>query len=320
MTEPASPGDAVGPRGGDRPAVAVVGSVNLDTTVRVPHIPTAGETILASDTASSPGGKGANQAAAAAAAGAAVRFIGAIGADAVGEAAVAGLRAFDVDLSELQTVAHAPSGAATVVVADDAENLIIVTSGANDHLDPDLVAAALDRRAGPVLLTQLETPLAVLAECGRARAFAWRILNPAPISADPGLRPLLAGFTLLVPNRTELAQLAGLPVPRTIAEVSACVAALGFDGDVVVTLGADGAALYPAGGGAAPEAPRTFAPPPVRAIDTTGAGDVFCGTLASGLAAHGDLERAVADAVEASARSTELPRAQLVPGDAAVAR
>lgn len=314
------PGRASGATlGNDMPSVTVVGSVNLDTTVRVPHIPVAGETILAVGATTSPGGKGGNQAAAAAAAGSAVRFIGAVGTDSVGDAALAGLRAFGVDLDALQRVEGVPSGSATVVVADNAENLIIVSPGANAHLDPGAVEQALSSDPGGVLLTQLETPLPVLAACGAA-PFTRRILNPAPISRDPRLHELLAHFTLLVPNRTELAQLTDHAVPRTIDAVRACVAALNFSGDVVVTLGADGAAIFPASRAASDSIvrpPQVVAPPSVTPIDTTGAGDVFCGTLARELAEHDDLERAVVAAVEASAHSTEIARAQLAPAQTA---
>ncbi|WP_336660792.1 PfkB family carbohydrate kinase [Leucobacter sp. USHLN153] len=315
MTEQGPGSSPSGTHGNGIPSVTVVGSVNLDTTVRVPHIPVAGETILATDSTTSPGGKGANQAAAAAAAGAAVRFIGAMGADPIGDAALEGLRAFGVELDALQRVEGVPSGSATVVVADDAENLILVSPGANAHLDPETVAQALSSTPGRVLLTQLETPITVLEACSAA-PFTRRILNPAPISRDPRLPELLQNFTLLVPNRTELAQLTNHVVPRTIDEVRECVASLHFAGDVVVTLGADGAAIFPAGyaaDGSGAQAPRVIAPPLVTPIDTTGAGDVFCGTLARQLAEHDDLERAVVAAVEASAHSTEIARAQLAP-------
>ena len=293
----------------DLPAVTVVGSVNLDTKLEVPHVPVAGETILSTRRSVSPGGKGANQAAAAAASGAVVRFVGAVGDDAHGRAAVANLRDLGVDLSGLQVLADAPSGEATVIVGErDGENLIIVHPGANARLDPGHVERFLMAGDARVLLTQLETPLSVLRACAAHPAPAWRILNPAPATGAPELRELLAGFNVLVPNRSELARLAGRPEPESLEEVRAGVAALGFAGTVIVTLGARGAALFVEPG--AP--PLLVPPPPVTPVDTTGAGDVFCGTLARELAEHEGLERAVRAAVRASALSTELPHAQTV--------
>lgn len=293
----------------ESPDVIVVGSVNLDTTLRVPHIPQAGETILSAPRTQAPGGKGANQAAAAAAVGAAVHFVAAVGDDGVAEVALANLTGFSVDLAHVQRHPAAPTGAATVIVSDDAENMIIVDPGANDRLDPHHVAEALRKVSSRVLLAQLEIPLDVVEVCAAHTGTRWRILNPAPMSPAPELRELLHGFNVLVPNRTELAQLAGRPEPVSFAEVRDCVAALGFGGTVVVTLGAEGAALFPEGGAD----PLLVAPPPVAPVNTTGAGDVFSGVLAHGLAGHGDLVEAVRAAVRASAASTKLPESQLSP-------
>jgi len=293
----------------DPASVVVVGSANLDTKLEVQHIPVAGETILSRRRSVSPGGKGANQAAAAAAAGARVKFIGAIGDDEHGRIAVRNLSSWGVDLSSLQVLARVPSGEAHLIVAEsNAENLIVVSPGANEHLSPAHVARALETDRSTVLLTQLETPLTVLEVCAEHRGSQWRILNPAPVAPAFELRSLLRGFNLLVPNRMELAHLAGSAEPRSLEEVRACTRRIDFDGAIVVTLGSAGAALFPQ----RDSSPVVIPPPPVRPVDTTGAGDVFCGHLARELAEHGDLERAVRAAVHASALSTELPYAQLL--------
>lgn len=290
--------------------IAVVGSVNVDTTFHLPHIPAAGETVLSFEQLVSPGGKGANQAMAATVTGGDVRFIGAIGADAAGELATANLRASGVDPSGIRRVAERPTGTAVVLVAADAENLIVVDPGANAQLDGAHVAAELEAYRPTVVLTQLEIPFAVTEICAAYADAKWRILNPAPIPHGVRIESLLSSFNVLIPNRSELAQLAGYDEPRTIADVAACVTALPFDGVVIVTLGADGAAIF-----ATPSAtPTVIAPPLVQPIDTSGAGDVFCGVFASQLGAEEDIHSAVDEAVRMSALSTERRGAQLTSG------
>lgn len=290
--------------------VTIVGSINLDTTFEVDELPAAGETVLSHRRRIAPGGKGANQAVAAAAAGAKVRLIGAIGDDPEGQAALVNLRAWQVDLSDLQVCADTPSGQAHVLVASrDAENLIVVSPGANLSLTTSHVASALQHARSRVLLTQLETPLDVLELCATTEHADWRVLNPAPMHSPELLLPLLTGFNLLVPNRSEVARLSGKAEPRTLDEVAACVASIPFAHPIVVTLGADGAAIFTDRDSEALHLP----PPRVDPLDTTGAGDVFCGVLAHGLAAHGILERAVQDAVTSSALSTLQAGAQLAP-------
>lgn len=286
----------------------MVGSVNVDTTLHVPHIPVVGETILSTSSATAPGGKGANQAAAAAVAGGDVGFVAAVGDDRGAHVGTANLARLGMDLAGVQEVPAARTGTATILVSPAGDNVIVVDSGANALLMPETVTAALRRERARAVLTQLETPLLVAAACGAHTAVRWRILNPSPIPPGVDLSGVMRGFTTLVPNRTELAQLAGRPVPETIDDVASCVASLGFGGDVVVTLGADGAAVFEADG----DAPTVCRPPAIEVRDTTGAGDVFCGTLAAELAAHDDLARAVRAAVAASARSTRFPGAQLL--------
>ncbi|GAA1617378.1 PfkB family carbohydrate kinase [Leucobacter chromiireducens] len=295
---------------GHTPAVTVVGSINLDTTLRVTSLPGPGETTLSTAQLVAPGGKGGNQAAAAAWGGATVRFVGSVGDDAAADAATANLRALGVELSGLERAPDAPTGSAVLLVADDAENVIIVTPGANRAVDPAGVAAALSAHPPTVLLTQLETPLAVTAVCAAQPTVPWRVLNPAPAGDAAALAPLLPGFNVVIPNRTELGQLAGRQEPRSLDEVAACVAALAFAGTVIVTLGADGAAVWEPGA----RTPLVLPPPAVTPVDTSGAGDVFCGVFAAELARHGDVAAAAAAAVAASAASTERSGAQLGPG------
>jgi ribokinase len=291
------------------PLICVVGSINEDTTLRVPALPAAGETVLATGRTRSGGGKGANQAAAAAAMGARVAFVGAVGQDDAGRLALASLESRSIDVSHVTSHPRAATGAAIVLVGDDGENLIVVDQGANAELDATAVALAVEELAPAVTLGQLEVPVDCLAAAAHATGTGLFLLNPAPMSGDPGeLKEVLALADVVMPNRSELGRLAGRTIPQTASEVDECVAALDVKGAIVVTLGSQGAVIYDKGTRA------EVAALPVDAVDTSGAGDVFCGVLAHRLASGDDLGAAVRRANTAAARSTTLPGAQ-VPAD-----
>lgn len=297
------------------PLICVVGSINEDTTLRVPALPAGGETVMATSRTRSPGGKGANQAAAAAALGARVAFVGAVGDDDAGREALKSLDSRGIDVSGVMMSEEPATGAALLLIADDGENLIVVDAGANAGLRDTNVEAAVAGLDPAVLLGQLEIPVSCLAAASRASGTTHRpmfILNPAPMPDDPsglsaviGLLPLV---DILVPNRGELGRLAGRPTPGTLAEVRECVEALDFHGAVVVTLGSEGVLVRDRG-------EYTSVPAvPVDAIDTSGAGDVFCGVLAYRLAEGDSLAVAVVLANQAAALSTTMSGAQ-VPAD-----
>lgn len=290
-----------------RADVIVVGSANLDTTFRVPRVPSAGETLLANGRTVTPGGKGANQAVAAAVSGGAVTFIGALGCDSAGETMLESLRSHGVDTASIHLLDEVPTGTATVIVDDTGENLIVVDPGANGRLSVDRVEAALAGLDAPVVLAQLEVPLATVQAAAEASAERTFILNPAPMMAMEELIPLLSMTDVLVPNQSELGLLAGEPTPRTVEEVRRCVAALSYGGSVIVTLGALGAAVFQSVDDELVHLPA----PAVQAVDTSGAGDVFCGVLAHGLSQGRDLVDATRRAVVAAAESTTYPGAQL---------
>ena len=216
--------------------VCVVGSINIDTTLRVPVLPGPGETILATGRASSPGGKGANQAVAAAALGSQVRFIGAVGSDENAATGLAALADRGIDTTGVRRLEEAPTGTAIVVVANDGENLIIVDPAANDQVDAGWVGEALGDCSGEVVMAQLEVPVEGLLAAARAHP-AMCVLNPAPAPEAAALAELLPHVDVLVPNRAELGQLVGRAAPSTLAEVAECAAALDFAGSLVVTLG-----------------------------------------------------------------------------------
>ncbi|MFF2428239.1 ribokinase [Streptomyces mirabilis] len=278
--------------------IAVLGSTNMDLVAYVAKAPQRGETVTGREFRTIPGGKGANQAVAAAHAGADVSMIGAVGADAFGSQLRTTLEHSGVDTDHLRTT-EGPSGTAHIVVDDEGGNEIVVIPGANgtvDHLAPGdeaLIAGA------DALLLQLEIPLAaVLAGAEAARRHGVRtILTPSPVQSLPP--ELLASIDLLVPNEHEAAALTGLTDPR-----DAATALLDQVPEVVVTLGAAGS-LYASRGAE----PFTVPAPRVTAVDSTGVGDTFVGTLAVALAEGRPMRAALAWASTAASMSVQRPGA-----------
>jgi len=266
-----------------RDAILVAGSANLDFVVRAPHVPAPGETVLGGVFATYQGGKGANQAVAAARSGANTRMLVALGDDAYAAAIEASLREAGVDLVIVR--AEGATGTAFVVVADSGENAITVAPGANAALRAEHLPV-LDG-VGLVLL-QLETPLDVVeAYAKAARAAGVRtLLNAAP--AQTVSSGLLGAVDVLVVNEGELATLAGKASLREQLD------ALAVD-TVVVTLGERGCC--------ARAGRRYIVQPafPIEAVDTTGAGDTFCGAFAAFLVGHADLATALRYAAAAAA-------------------
>ena len=267
--------------------VCVMGSANLDLVARTVRLPGPGETVMGTDFAEHPGGKGLNQAVAAARAGASVAFVGAVGDDNAGDVLVGVLATDHIDASGVRRV-DSPTGRALIGVSADAENSIIVVPGAN------ACAVADDIPSCRVMLVQLEVPLAQVAlALGRGRAGgAVTVLNPAPAAALDD--DLVALCDVIVPNEHEVELLGG--VQRLLAAGA---------GAVVVTRGAHGADVHTAdrhrveGHGVAHVAPL-----PVVPVDSTGAGDSFCGALVARLAAGDGLLAAARFAAAAGALAT----------------
>ena len=283
------------------PEVAVVGSLNLDLVIRVPGLPGPGETVTGGDLFTNPGGKGANQAVAAARLGRRVAMVGRVGDDQAGRDLLASLEADGVDSAQVRTLAGVPSGTAFITVSEDGENQIVVSPGANARLTPDDVAAAGPALgAAAVTLLQLEIPLESVAAAART-AGGLVVLNPAPMRPLPA--ELLGRVDVLVPNRVELAQLAGGRPPGTVEEAARLAGRLAARA-VVVTLGADGALVVE--DGRAGHVPAV----PVRPVDTTAAGDAFCGGLADALAGGAGLQEAARRAVRVAAAACLRPGAQ----------
>ncbi len=293
----APPAEAAPARG----AVVVVGSANVDTAVRVARIPGPGETVLATGSLRSAGGKGANQALAAARAGGApTSFIGCLGDDADGAML---RRLLDADGVRLELVATVPepTGVALITVDDAGENAIVVVPGANASLRT-LDDAQRERVArAAVVLAQLEVPAGVVVEAARSRAPGARfVLNAAPSAPLPdALWPLL---DVLVVNEHEAADQAATP-PGDVDAAARVL--LGRVPSVLVTLGAAGVLV------ARRDAPPVTVPAPaVRAVDTTAAGDTFCGVIAAALAGGADDVEAVRLACAAASLAVQRPGAQ----------
>jgi ribokinase len=285
--------------------IAVVGSCNVDFVVPVATLPGPGETVLGGDHLRTPGGKGANQSVAAAKLGSPVAFVGCVGDDALAPTILSALDGAGVDTSWLRRVPDAPSGIALITVADGGENTIAVSPGANARLGPaDIAAAGKLLTEAAVTLVQLEISPDTVAAAVRA-AQGQVVLNPAPARQLPA--DLLSEVDVLVPNRSELAALTGAAEPATPGEAAELALSLDGPRTVVVTLGADGALV--AEDGIATYVPATK----VDAVDTTGAGDAFCGALADGLARGHSLVDATEWAVRVAGRSTTRWGAQSSP-------
>ena len=285
----------------DQPNVVVLGSANLDIVVPVPHHPVTGETVLGGHHDRIPGGKGANQAVAAARLGARVAMVGRVGSDDAGRTLRTALQAAGVDCRHLAVDGQAASGLALIGVDRSGDNTIIVSPGANGRVGPDdVVAAASLLASAAVTLVQLEVP-AMAVEAALAASGGKVVLNPAPASFLSSA--LLERVDVLVPNRIELAQLTGSAETGGLAAVEEMARGLPVP-TVVGTLGADGALLV-AGGDAV-----VLPAPPVEAVDTTGAGDAFCGAIAEALARGVAIDEATARAVHAGSLATTRRGAQ----------
>jgi len=276
------------------PEITVVGSLNLDTTVRVPHLPAPGETVLGTGHFDDTGGKGANQAVAASRLGRTVAMVGQVGDDDAGHRLLSSLTVAGVDVAAVAVSETTPSGVAVITVDSDGENMIVVDPGANGAFQPsDLDPVLPVVGAAAVVLAQLEIPIETVASA-LAAATGMVILNPAPaVPLDPDV---LRSVDVLVPNATELGMLAGSPPPTSPAAAIAMAQRLeGMVGAVVVTLGSNGAVVI--GDGYTEHVPA----PHIVAVDPTAAGDAFCGGLADALVTGGSLVDAVRWAVRCGA-------------------
>ncbi|NYG07453.1 ribokinase [Phycicoccus badiiscoriae] len=289
--------------------VVVLGSLNVDLVAAVERHPGPGETVLADGPLHRlAGGKGGNQAVAAAAAGAEVRFLGAVGSDDAGQAYLHRLRSLGIDVSGVRVVDGSPTGQAWITVDEHGENSIVVIPGANAYVTADdpardpaddpaddfadhLAGQLAELGQGDVLLLQLEVPLRTVAAAARAAhgRGARVVLNAAPYAALP--RDVVALADPLVVNEHEALQLADSDAAPASLLVTFGAAGCSWDGERSPGIPVDAADV----------------------LDTTGAGDAFCGALAAALAAGATRHDAVRAASEAGAAAVRHRGAQPDP-------
>jgi ribokinase len=285
--------------------IFVVGSLNMDQIVRVPHIPVLGETLLSAGSLRLvPGGKGANQAVAMARLGAHVAMAGRIGHDPFGERLLSSLRADSIDTDLIVVDPEEASGTAFIFLTPDGENGIVVASGANMRVGED--AAQLQRIFAAItharaLVLQLEIPLSTVITVTDAahKAGVPVVLNLAPAHTLPP--ETLRQLTVLVVNETEASLLSGQRVD-TLEDARIVATVLREQGieQVAITLGAQGALLAVDNGTGGTR--TIYQPSPkVQVVDTTAAGDCFVGALTVALTERQAPEKALKFAVFASA-------------------
>ena len=291
-------------------SIMVVGSANSDVTYRMEYFPRAGETVLATARHDAPGGKGANQAVAIATLGLPVSFIFCVGEDEQGTEIIDALSKQSVNTNYVSKASSHRTGSALILVDKDGENSIVVHPGANAFLTPDAVDAAMAELKPDFILAQLEVPIETVIATAKACVGTF-VLNPAPIPRELSalqIELLLRYCDILIPNRAELASLADMPIPQTLDEIRECAKKLEFSGTLVVTLGADGALIFPD----SPQGESIHMPAPkVGARDTSGAGDAFCASLVSALYVGFTLLDAVQRACEFASWSTTQVGAQV---------
>lgn len=290
-------------------SIVVFGGANMDLVVRAPRLPLPGESLPGDEFYTAPGGKGGCQAVAVARMGIASVLVGRVGRDRFGEELIASLRESGVDTSGILVDDDASSGVAVISIDGDAQNSIIVVTGATGRLD-DTDVNRLDAflAHASVLMLQLEAPLAAsLAAARRARERGvFTILDPAP--AQPLPAELYALPDLITPNEVEASQLLGWPV-RDEADAKRAVRELitRGAGAAVVKLGAKGAAW----GRAAADVVTGFQPAfTVKAVDTVAAGDAFNAGIAVAITAGRTLPEAVRYGAAMGALAASKPGAQ----------
>jgi ribokinase len=278
--------------------IVVVGSCNTDMVIKAARLPVPGETILGGTFLMNPGGKGANQAVAAARMGGSVTFISKTGNDVFGKQSVMLYNAENIRTDYIFSDPKLPSGVALITVDSYGENCIVVASGANASLNPaDINKARAEIESGDLVLMQLEIPIETVeyvAEMANNKGIKV-ILNPAPAQALSD--QLLKNLYIIIPNKSEAEILSGIKVTdfETARQAADIISAKGVD-IVVITLGSQGALIKEHEEYHFVEAYK------VDTVDTTAAGDTFCGTVCVGLAEG----RSILESVQMAARAAAL--------------
>lgn len=284
--------------------ILVIGSSNTDMTVRSATLPKPGETVLGGDFRMGPGGKGANQAVAARLLGGEVTFVCKLGRDMFGEGASKHYESCGLDTSKILW-SDKPSGVALITVDSKAENSIVVASGANaDMTVSDIDSVADIIKSSGILLLQLEIPMDAVVHAVEIayNAGVQVVLNPAPAAALPA--ELLKCVSILIPNETEASAISGIDINNfeTAAAAAERLKGMGVR-EVIITMGSRGSVVC--------DGDCTFVPAvKVNAVDTTAAGDTFCGGVCVALSEGKDLLEAVKFATAASSIAVQRPGAQ----------
>ena len=284
--------------------ILVIGSSNTDMTVRSATLPKPGETVLGGDFRMGPGGKGANQAVAARLLGGEVTFVCKLGRDMFGEGASKHYESCGLDTSKILW-SDKPSGVALITVDSKAENSIVVASGANaDMTVTDIDSIADIIKSSGILLLQLEIPMDAVVHAAEIayNAGVQVVLNPAPAAVLPA--ELLKCVSILIPNETEASAISGIDINNfeTAAAAAERLKGMGVR-EVVITMGSRGSVVC--------DGDCTVVPA-VRGkgVDTTAAGDTFCGGVCVALSEGKDLLEAVKFATAASSIAVQRPGAQ----------
>lgn len=286
--------------------ILVVGSSNTDMVIKARHLPRPGETILGGSFFMNPGGKGANQAVTIARLGGQVTFICKTGSDIFGHQSQQLFEEEGINTSYIFSDSEHPSGVALITVDENAENCIVVASGANANLLPsDLNKADEAIAEADLILMQLEIPMETVeyvAEQGH-RLGKKVILNPAP--AHPLSPSLLKHLYMITPNETEAEMISGIKITDEASAIEAAkvLVHMGVQ-NVIITLGSKGALAY------CDKNVEMVPALKVEAVDTTAAGDVFNGALTVALSEGRSLPEAVRFACKASAISVTRVGAQ----------
>ena len=286
--------------------ILILGSSNTDMTVRTAALPLPGQTLIGGDFVMGPGGKGANQAVAARRLGGDAALVCKVGRDMFGDNAVKHYEEEGLDVSGVLR-SDKPSGVALINVDDKAENSIVVAPGANmDITEADIDAVAPLIREARILLLQLEIPIPAVLKAARIghEAGALVVLNPAPYAEVP--EELFRYVDLFIPNETELSAYAGVTVCDRDSALKAADAMVGKGvKKIIVTLGSKGSLIYDG------QSVSDIAAFKVKAVDTTAAGDTYCGALCVALSEGRTLQEAAVFASKASALSVTRPGAQI---------
>ncbi|HHX80918.1 MAG TPA: ribokinase [Acholeplasmataceae bacterium] len=280
--------------------VFILGSLNMDMVIESPVLPEKGETVKGSGFMMNPGGKGANQAVACARLGGVVKMAGCVGGDLFGKDLIKTLNEAGVDTSSIRTVTASPTGVAVILIIDR-DNRIIIDEGANARvIEEDVDNLLSEAGEGDIFLTQLENPVKIIGYALKKakEKGLYTILNPAPANLE--IIEYLPYVDLFIPNETEFMVFTG---DDDLENSGKKIFSLGAK-ELVVTLGSKGYChLYR-------EGIEYGSCPKVEAVDTTAAGDTFCGALAAELSIGSALKDALRFATKAASIAVTAKGAQ----------